>query len=320
MQQDPGKSEKSPTPSVAIDGVRIRSVREGKKLTQLYVANVVGVTTDTISRWENNRYPTIKRDNAEKLASALEVEVGEILRQEEANTPPEAPPTEAAVAAPRRWVVLALAGIPLLVLVAFFGMRLLLPAPKAVRWVPHFAAPGETIPVQIKITRTATENTGFILKEKLPKGWQLVSALPANAAVDPAASSVKWLIPGGRASVTVSYTVKLPPDQPFGPAAPLAGEIVLHGAGMNRTESVAGSSELRVGAYHWADTNGDGRIDDDEIMPAYYLCEDMKGIGLDWKTIEAIWSGKGYRWDAKNGFTVVNGGETPAGGATGTKK
>jgi type IV pilus assembly protein PilC len=43
----------------------------------------------------------------------------------------------------------------------------------------------------------------------------------------------------------------------------------------------------------------DGRIDDDEIMPAYYLSEEMKGLGLDWKTIEAIWSGKGYRWDAR---------------------
>jgi len=85
----------------------------------------------------------------------------------------------------------------------------------------------------------------------------------------------------------------------------LHGEMVLPAAGLNRTEPVAGSGGIRVGAYHWADSNGDGRIDDDEIMPAYYLCEEMKGIGLDWKTIEAIWSGKGYRWDAKSGFTVL---------------
>src|ERR1700674_4404655 len=82
MEQNSEKTEKSALPVVAVDGVKIKSIRETKKLTQLYVASVVGVTTDTISRWENNRYPTIRRDNAEKLATALEVGLAEILRQE----------------------------------------------------------------------------------------------------------------------------------------------------------------------------------------------------------------------------------------------
>ena len=67
----PEKMEKVPPPGVAVDGTKVRTIREGKKLTQLYVASVVGVTTDTISRWENNRYPTRKRDNAQKVAGAI---------------------------------------------------------------------------------------------------------------------------------------------------------------------------------------------------------------------------------------------------------
>jgi len=305
MEQDLLKNEKGVPPSAAIDGGRIRAVREAKKLTQLYVANVVGVTTDTISRWENNRYPTIRRDNAEKLADALEVELGEILRQEDmpADQPAAAPAPPAPP--PRRWNLLLLALVPVLTLAVFFGSRFRVAAPQAVRWAPHFAAPGEIVPIQIKITRTAADSSGFIVKEQLPAGWRLVSALPGNAAVDPAGSTVKWLVPGGQSSVTVSYTVQLPPDQPQGKAAALKGEIVVHSADANRTETVAGSTGIQVGAYHWADSNGDGRIDDDEIMPAYYLCEDMKGIGLDWKTIEAIWSGKGYRWEARTGFSVL---------------
>ncbi len=55
-------------PSIAVDGTSLRRIREEKRLTQLYVSKVVGVTTDTVSRWENNRYPTIRRDNAVKLA------------------------------------------------------------------------------------------------------------------------------------------------------------------------------------------------------------------------------------------------------------
>ena len=58
---------------VRIDGAKIRQLRERNKLTQLYLSTVVGVTTDTISRWENRHYQSIKLENAEKLAQALEV-------------------------------------------------------------------------------------------------------------------------------------------------------------------------------------------------------------------------------------------------------
>ena len=307
MDQSAGKNDKATTPSVSIDGTRIKSVRETKKLTQLYVANVVGVTTDTISRWENNRYPTIKRDNAERLAGALEVDLAEILRQDELPAPTtDAPlPALAKRSTVRRLLLVALAALPLLFLALYFLYRAPAPAPTAVRWTPHFAAPGEIIPVQIKITRPAGENLGFILKENLPHGWRLVSSLPASSFADPSGSGIKWLIPGGSASVTVSYAVQVSTSPAPSEEGNFHGEVVLHAAGLNRTESVGGSAALRIGPYHWADSNGDGRIDDDEIMPAYYICEEMKGAGLDWKTIEAIWSGKGYRWDAKNGYTVA---------------
>ena len=55
MEQTTGSFDKSAQAIVPLDGLRARKIRETKKLTQLYVANVVGVTTDTISRWENNR-------------------------------------------------------------------------------------------------------------------------------------------------------------------------------------------------------------------------------------------------------------------------
>ena len=64
---------------VQLDGSAIRRIREEQKLTQYYIAKVVGVTTDTVSRWENNRYPSVRRDNAILLAEALEVPVENIL-------------------------------------------------------------------------------------------------------------------------------------------------------------------------------------------------------------------------------------------------
>src|SRR6185369_7450737 len=116
MERNSEKAEKATAPSVAIDGSRIRSVRETKKLTQLYVASVVGVTTDTISRWENNRYPSIKRDNAEKLASALEVDLLDILRQEEVAEVLEAVPPAPAIRSARFLLLSGLTALALLVI------------------------------------------------------------------------------------------------------------------------------------------------------------------------------------------------------------
>jgi len=305
MEQTSETTDKVTAASVAIDGARIKSVRETKKLTQLYVASVVGVTTDTISRWENNRYPSIKRDNAEKLADALEVPLEEILRQEEISHASDTATRAPSGRGRRRLIWAGVAALALLLLAVLLLTRLMVSVPTAVRWAPRFAAPGEVIPVQVKLTRKGGDNTGVILKEKPPLGARLVSALPANSAADATGSGTKWLIPGGSSSVAVSYTMQLPKSTTPGSEVKLLGDVVVYSGGIRRTESVAGSGSIRVGAYHWADANGDGRIDDDEIMPAYYICEEMKGLGLDWKTIEAIWSGKGYRWDAKSGYTTL---------------
>ena len=73
----PNYDDKSST--VCLDAAEVKRIREGQQLTQFYVSKVVGVTTDTISRWENNRYPTIRRENALKLAEALDVQLGDLL-------------------------------------------------------------------------------------------------------------------------------------------------------------------------------------------------------------------------------------------------
>jgi transcriptional regulator with XRE-family HTH domain len=297
MDQTAEKPDRFGTAGVAIDGPKARAIREEKKLTQLYVASVVGVTTDTISRWENNRYPSIKRDNAEKLAAALEVELDEIVRQEEPepepveDTPPPAPdrPRSARIA-------IIIAVVFALVVAAIVVSRSFTSPPAATRWLPAHAAPGEIIPVQIRIKKGETAGRGIIVREQLPAGWRLVKATPAPSAGQHEGDEVKWLIPGDDGPDTISYTVQVAPGAPAQPAD-FSGSIVVHVGGMTRTGTVGGSGRVAVGGWHWADANGDGRIDDNEIMPAYDLTEEMKGLGLDWKTIEAVWNGAGYRWD-----------------------
>ncbi len=304
------KSAPAPSPALAIDGTRIKGIRETKKLTQLYVASVVGVTTDTISRWENNRYPSIKRDNAEKLAVALEVDLEEILRQEEPEMlpreaePESEQPSTPPPARPRWGLIAGIALLLLLALILFFSRQFAAP-PTAIRVLPPFAAPGTIIPVQVRILKGSPSGKGYILKEQLPAGWSLVNANPPVPPGRGPADEAKWLLPAAEGQQTVSYTVQVPSNLPLKGKASFAGSVVTHTGEETRTEAVGGSRTITVADRHWADQNGDGRIDDNEIMPAYYLCEEMKGLGLDWKSIEAIWNGKGYRWDTTSRTFIV---------------
>ncbi len=298
--------ERGQPPIVAIDGARIKKIREEKRLTQLYVASVVGVTTDTISRWENNRYPTIRRDNAEKLAGALEVELTEILLADKTDTAlAELPQLPANIGQRRRYFLLTV-GVAILAVALLLFFRQTITAPTATRRLPHFAAPTTTIPVQLKVSRKGAGDLGFIVRERLPAGWRLISSVPEATAGQPAAEEAKWLIASGNGPVTINYTVQLPPAIPLQSVATFTGNIVVSTGEITRSAPIGGDTGITVAGYHWADSNGDGRIDDSEVMPAYYLLEEMKGSGLDWKEIETIWSSKGYRWDpARKGFTVI---------------
>jgi len=305
MEQSSEKTEKSTLPVVAIDGAKIKSIREAKQLTQLYVASVVGVTTDTISRWENNRYPTIRRDNAEKLAAALEVDPGAILKREEGGEESDEALSSPKRSRHRRFLVPVIALAVFLAIAAVFLSRQMSVIPTAERNLPAFGAPGEIIPVQIKIDRKDAGTEGFIVKEKLPAGWRFTNSLPP-AAGKANVDEVKWLIPAGTGSVAISYTVRIPPLAGLKTPALFTGEVVVNVDKISRRKSLSGDTTVTVDAVHWADENGDGRIDDDEIMPAFYLTDEMKGLGLDWDTVEGIWNGKGYSWDfQKKQFVII---------------
>ena len=294
------KADKSAQQVAAIDGTRVKAIREAKKLTQLYISNVIGVTIDTVSRWENNRYPSIRRDNAEKLAAALEVELADILRQDqpvldEAEHPPPQSPSKQLT--PRALFLLIVCSI-LILGIAVAALHFWTAHPLATRWLPRYAAPGEVIPVQIKVSRSGSNDSGVIIREQLPPGWKAVNAKPPSAPGGQSPTGeLKWLLPSGSDTVTIYYTVQVSATAPLGTDAPFSGKSVVSVGDIFHTEPIGGNSTVRIGAYHWADSNGDDRIDDNEILPAYYLVDEMKGLGLDWQAIETIWSSGGYSWD-----------------------
>ena len=281
-------------PTVNIDGNAIRTIRETNKLTQLYVAKVVGVTTDTISRWENNRYPSIKRENALRLAEALETEVETILQQPDASSP-VAPVAEKNQAS---WMVPVIA---LLVLLIAGGLLMIGRQPNqnrvlGQRVLPIFAAPGAVIPVWIEIDPSMSRK-GYIIRENFPAGWKLIEATPPPSSLDNVEGVARWIVKPGEERLKVAYLVKVSSKESMGVNQHFFGEIVAKNDVQSDPAQIGGFVSITVAPYVWADINGDKIVDDSEMLQASDAFDEMQGVHMEWNSLERIWDAGGYLWN-----------------------
>ncbi len=285
-------------PTVAIDGNVIRRIREEKRLTQLYVAKVVGVTTDTVSRWENNRYPTIIRDNALKLAEGLEVDLAEILKKEEVA---EGSAAEVSRKPKKQnWIYfLLLFGVTLTALI----FLLLPPDPpptvpvlQAQRFLPPFAAPGSRILIQVKLSAEKPLR-GMILKETFPPGWQLIESEPVVSHLDADTGVARWIFRKPLLKTAVYYILEVPEGIESDSDLTISGELIANPEGQRSSTFVQSVGTMQLELFHWTDKNGDWIIDDLEILELSDLTEEAQSLNLDWDLIEMIWETGAYRWD-----------------------
>jgi len=288
-----------PPQMVKIDSIKVRSLREAKGLTQLYIATVVGVTTDTISRWENKRYPSIKQENGIKLAEALEVSLGDILETEEPTTDPqEQEVTEVIVrqTRPRRefrpliWLLL-LTAILILPFIWFHFKQPEIPVVSisASRILPPHIPAGQPFPVIIQVKAAKEDSFPLILKEELPPGCELIQSAPLHTGIDKKTGSIKWLNRTQGPLTTFVYLARQEPATNSGSSLRFSGSVTLRNEGGSGT-SIIGSQVVPIANYHWADTNQDNRIVDDEILEAYDVFSALDELDYDWQEIDDIWS------------------------------
>jgi len=298
--------------NLKIDGEVIRRLREEQGLTQLYVAKVVGVTSDTISRWENNRYPSIKTANAQRLAEALEVKVDVIVQQ-----PEDEAVVETHEPAPQRrfpGIKLALLGVGGVVVVAgLILMWKILTAPDpdvwAERLLPSYAAPGTEVPVKLTFTGEAAR---IVVREQIPAGWELVAAIPEPDSFDSASGLMRWIMEIGQRAVSIHYLTRVAEQAPLHSLQKFNGELVLRSEVPARGRTgMVGANQLVIEQVHWADLNADNRIDDDEMLDASYLAESAGSLALGMEKLEKLWMAEHYYWDpAAHNFVGVEQ-ETP---------
>lgn len=299
---------------VKIDGGKVRRLREQKSLTQLYVATAVQVTTDTISRWENRRYPTIKRENALKLAEALEVDLAEILEKlpesERGNTIQDPPdqqlqsttteplPPQKQRGAPARWPILLLsATISALIALAGWFFLTVDKAQEVMvtarRNLPSHCIPGQPFPVSIEVNVQSDKPLAFIVKEQLPAGAQAGRAMPSASSSGKSGSILKWL---QKAHGILPFIYIATIEEPYHEDDEFTGGIASNEQS-NTSHPIIGDSTIMVSSHHWADRNRDNKIDDSEILTVYDQFGEIEELGLDLDLIEEIWLGSGYSWN-----------------------
>lgn len=307
-------------PTVKLDGERIRIIREGKALTQLYVAEVVGVTVDTVSRWENNRTAAVRRDNAEALAGALEVALEEIIRAEEAVSPPpaaeavpqaleaETPPAKPAPRRSRCLIALAIFAIAAAV-GTFLWFAILKDGSNiaAQRTLPPYAPPGSLVPVVVKLTLGDGKDSLVVVREKLPPGWTLAGSVPPPDQGPNPDGTVKWIVEVKSGGGKVAYLAKTPAVAKESSRHAFSGEVV--GAGLGGgAKPLSGPSKIDLEYVHWADEDADFRIDDSEVLSALDRLEALKTLGLfDPRDLRSLWGAGTYAWDREKGQFVIPG-------------
>ena len=285
---------------VGISGPKVRSLREEQNLTQLYLATAVGVTTETISRWERQESPTIKKENGLKLADALTVSLEEILASGE-KVAVRDPVLPGESWKKKTWIAAVLLAAAFLFLLFSRqdngSVRLV-----AKRTMPAHSVSGHPFPVVIDVDFVSEKNSSFLLKEQLPAGCRVLHTLPETTAAGE--GFLKWIDKNGSGKRSFSYLASCNAESDKEVSFSFNGFLLVRESGNNEIP-VNGRSRLRVSMFHWADSNGDRSINDEELLAVYDDFGRVDGLGVDVEEVETIWMGSGYRWDAKQGIFEI---------------
>lgn len=291
---------------VQISGSRLRSLREKQSLTQLYLATAVGVTTETISRWERQDAPTLKEENAVKLAEVLAVPLQDMSDPvEEVQEVENSSVVFAGFSRNKKTIVIVLAvllsGILALAFIMFGGGQVANFSAK--RIVPEHSAPGHVFPVLIEVELSSTDTVSLLLKEELPQGCSVLHSVPQATAVDH--GFVKWVARDVSGLRLFSYLASCTPDVKNKESLLFQGSLLVRQA--RRQEiAIAGRSRLHLSDFHWADSDKNNVVDDEELLAVYDDFDLVKGLNIDVEEVESIWMGSGYTWNAKqSAFEII---------------
>ncbi|MCK5070545.1 MAG: helix-turn-helix transcriptional regulator [Desulfocapsa sp.] len=304
---------KSGIAMVCVSGSKVRSLREEQQLTQLYLATAVGVTTETISRWERQESPTLKEENGLKLADALSVSLEEILfvsekieEKEEVKTEVESTALPSIRQKIKKILLFIIAntvllGVCVFLIVTFRGADVLHLSAK--RIMPAHSVAGYPFPVVIEVNFESEKNLSLLLKEQLPESCSVIHTVPQATVADD--GFLKWIEKDGPGKRNFSYVVKCQAVKETQKSLSFEGTLLVRQS--SRQEAIVdGRSRLRLLEFHWADSDKNNIVDDEELLAVYDDFGRIEGLKVDVEEVESIWMGSGYRWNQEQlSFDII---------------
>ncbi|WP_153306513.1 helix-turn-helix transcriptional regulator [Desulfogranum japonicum] len=296
---------------ICIDGKQIKQFREKQNLTQLYLATAVGVTTETISRWENRAYPSIKKENALKLAEALEVPLEHLSLHPDKDTccPASVHKTTTNVLYfslfKKKTVYISLGVLFSLLLTLWVkkdwtGTLSISSELSTFRYLPDHILPNQSFPVIIRVDTNSLHGS-FMLREEIPGGCRVVQTSPPASDHNNDQHKLKWMGKKGK-NRYLTFIYILEPEKiiPLDNILHFSGDIIMYGNESVQNE-ISGKTIVTVSPYHWADQNQDNLIDDHEMLTIYELFSEHGQMPIGLKQIKTIWADQGYFWDHDSG-------------------
>lgn len=313
MNEDTQMTHKSTIAMIRISGPKIRSLREHRGLTQLYLATAVEVTTETISRWERTSSPNIKKENGLKLAASLDVELDEILVKSEPipekviekpdgdDVHKQKPPFSLKKKVIVGLFILAIfAG--LITSISFFFVEKEHIKLHAVRILPPHTVTGQPFPIVIQVAVEAESPGSFLIQESIPPGCVFLSSTPPATVQNK--RLIKWINRKG-GSNHFAYLAKLTTKPGRDEVVKFSGEVKLRKEGYEEV-MIEGNNTIQMRPYHWADKNRDSIINDDEILAVYDDFAKIENLQIDIEQIEEMWMGESYIWNREeNIFKII---------------
>ncbi|MCI5224631.1 MAG: hypothetical protein D3924_18675 [Candidatus Electrothrix sp. AR4] len=177
---------------------------------------------------------------------------------------------------------------------------------RADRYLPGHTPPTQPFPVVIKVNSTFAKSISFILKEQLPPSCIVKTGEPAFVVQHDIPVTIKWLSSTEKEE-ELYYAYLAQPDNSVDSGQDLifSGRLMAEGKS-RQLRDIQGRDTVTIMNYHWADSNRDHIIDDNEILDIYSSFDILRDVGVDIEEIRDIWANKGYRWDKGNEkFTVI---------------
>jgi hypothetical protein len=115
--------------------------------------------------------------------------------------------------------------------------------------------------------------------------------------VDNLNGNVRWMIRNPEQLIKIIYVLRPPLDIPFGGEIKLTGEVVANPDGQRFSYQLPSENILKIAPLHWADINGNSKIDDLEILEVSDMVDISTQIHFAWDLIEKMWDAGGYRYD-----------------------